>query len=82
MSVLNAKKTGFSPPLAQWFLQPRFLDFFKESISASPMRSLGIIDEAYAKGLLAAHSAGRQDNSRQLWTLIALAMFAKRHASR
>ena len=70
-AIRKGKKKGFTPPLPFWIrdeLKPMLLDYFRpERISAT-----GILNERYCRGLLDEHLAGKKDNNRQIWTILAL----------
>ncbi|MFC1523107.1 asparagine synthetase B family protein, partial [Elusimicrobiota bacterium] len=75
-------KKGFSPPLAMWFLDPKFSAFFKETCSSSAFRNLGIVSPAAVDKYLDEHIQKKADRSRQLWVLLGLALFAQRRAGK
>ncbi|MBI4668179.1 MAG: asparagine synthase (glutamine-hydrolyzing) [Elusimicrobia bacterium] len=80
--ILRLPKKGFSPPLAIWLKDQVFQDFIQDAMNAQALRSLGIIRPGLAAGLLKDHCDGRADNSRKLWVLLSLALFADRHNKR
>jgi asparagine synthase (glutamine-hydrolysing) len=70
-AIRKGKKKGFTPPLPFWIrdeLKPMLLDYFRPE----RIRSTGILNEGYCSGLLDEHLAGKKDNNRQIWTILAL----------
>ena len=70
-AIRKGKKKGFTPPLPFWIrdeLKPMLLDYFRPE----RIRSTGILNERYCRGLLDEHLAGKKDNNRQIWTILAL----------
>ncbi len=70
-AIRKGKKKGFTPPLPFWIrdeLKSMLLDYFRPE----RMSSKGILNEHYCKQLLDEHLAGKKDNNRQIWTILAL----------
>ena len=70
-AIRKGKKKGFTPPLPFWIrdeLKPMLLDYFRPE----RIRSTGILNESYCSGLLDEHLAGKKDNNRQIWAILAL----------
>lgn len=77
-SIQRGKKKGFTPPMPLWIkkeLKPFLLDFF----SHTRIRDTGMLDPAYCQQLLDDHMQGRQDNNRQIWTLLSLMCWWEKH---
>jgi len=69
--IRQGKKKGFTPPLPYWIkeeLRPLFEEYFHEK----RLKGSGMLDARYCRTLLKEHMAGRRDNNRQLWTILAL----------
>ena len=70
-AIRKGKKKGFTPPLPFWIrneLKPMLLDYFRPE----RIGSTGILNENYCQQLLNEHLAGKKDNNRQIWTILAL----------
>jgi asparagine synthase (glutamine-hydrolysing) len=74
--VLKARKRGFSIPAAAW-LRGELEPFAREVLSPERIGHQGYLEPAVVTELLDAHVARREDNSRQLWGLISLSLWAE-----
>jgi asparagine synthase (glutamine-hydrolysing) len=76
--VVNGRKRGFSIPAAAW-LRGGLEPFARETLAAGNLRRQGYFDPAAVTRILDEHVAGRRDNSRQLWGLLAFTLWHERH---
>jgi asparagine synthase (glutamine-hydrolysing) len=77
-TIVQAKKQGFTPPLARWLsdeLRPVMLDLLCEDAVANT----GLLDYTYVASLMEEHLARRHDHTRKLWALMSLTRFYSRH---
>ncbi len=77
--VVRGRKQGFSIPLAAWLRGP-LEPFARDVLAPANLSRQGYLDPATVGGLLDRHCSGREDLSRQLWGLMALTLWADRHA--
>jgi asparagine synthase (glutamine-hydrolysing) len=75
-SVLDATKRGFDTPLAGWIRGP-LRGAVEDAIETLPG---DWFDRARLSELLGAHLAGRRDHGRELWSLLVLEGWRRRHA--
>jgi asparagine synthase (glutamine-hydrolysing) len=73
--ILSAPKQGLTLPAAQWLRGP--LEPYARELLADDR---GLFDGATVTRLLDDHVAGRQDNWKQLWTLLSFAAWYDRYA--
>jgi len=76
--ILHGKKHGFSIPAAAW-LRGDLEPFAREVLSPSAVAAQGVFRPEAVTGLLDAHVARREDYSRQLWCLLAFALWHERY---
>ncbi len=76
--VVHGRKRGFSIPAAAW-LRGELEPFARETLGADTLRRQGYLEPRVAGRLLDEHVAGRRDNSRQLWGLLAFTLWHERH---
>jgi asparagine synthase (glutamine-hydrolysing) len=69
--VVEREKQGFRVPLPAW-LRGELAPWGEEVLRRSPLRRLGIFDEAYISELWRRHKEDRADHSFDLWCLINL----------
>jgi asparagine synthase (glutamine-hydrolysing) len=69
--ALHRKKQGFNIPKARWIRQG-LKPFVVDTLSASRVRDLAVLDPAVVAEVLEAHFTGREDNSHQIWSLLVL----------
>jgi asparagine synthase (glutamine-hydrolysing) len=79
-SILRARKRGFSIPAAAW-LRGELQPLAQEVLSPARIRAQGYFEPAVVSELLEAHSARREDYSRQLWGLISFSLWAEQVAA-
>jgi asparagine synthase (glutamine-hydrolysing) len=72
--VVHGPKRGFSIPLAAW-LRGGLEPFARDVLSAETLRRQGYLRPEPVAALLDAHVAGRVDNSRQIWGLMAFTLW-------
>jgi asparagine synthase (glutamine-hydrolysing) len=78
-AVLRGPKQGFSIPLAAWLRGP-LKGFAQEVLSPAKLERQGCLDPDVVTPMLARHTAGREDLSRQLWGLMAFTLWFDRYA--
>ncbi len=78
-AVLTKPKQGFGVPIAGWLLGPLKHRLDRLSDPASPIYAF--CDERAVSRLLAEHRSQRRDHNTQLWRLIVLDLWLRRHRS-
>jgi asparagine synthase (glutamine-hydrolysing) len=68
-NIINRSKKGFGIPLTGW-LKHELKDLCQETLSAKNTKDINLFDYQYIEQLKNRHFAGKQDNRKQLWTLI------------
>ena len=76
--VVHGRKRGFSIPAAAW-LRGELAPFARETLSAGTLTRQGFFRPEAVTRLLDDHVARRQDNSRQLWGLLAFTLWYEHH---
>ncbi|MBV8480745.1 MAG: asparagine synthetase B, partial [Actinobacteria bacterium] len=76
--IVQGRKRGFSIPAASW-LRGDLAPFARETLSTSTLSRQGFFRPEPVARLLDEHVAGRVDNSRQLWGLLAFTLWYERH---
>jgi asparagine synthase (glutamine-hydrolysing) len=76
--VVHGRKRGFSIPAAAW-LRGELAPFARATLSPETLRRQGFFRPEPVTRLLDDHVAGRIDNSRQLWGLLAFTLWYERH---
>jgi asparagine synthase (glutamine-hydrolysing) len=79
--VVRGKKRGFSIPAAAW-LRGELEPFAREVLAPSVLRRQGFFAPEVVAGLLDRHVARKEDLSRQLWGLIAFALWYEGHVEK
>jgi len=77
-AILVRKKHGFGVPLGAWFrgeLRPLVQDTLLDDSRVGRR-----LDAAVIQGLFEEHVAGRADRGHQLWTLLTLELWMRKHA--
>jgi asparagine synthase (glutamine-hydrolysing) len=77
-SILGARKQGFSIPAAAW-LRGDLQGFARDVLSPEAVARHGFFRPEAVTALIDAHAAGREDLSRQLWGLLAFALWHERY---
>ena len=77
-SIRKGKKKGFTPPLPFW-IKDELRGFFRDTFTEKRLRATGVLNASYCRALLDDHLAGRKDNNRQIWTILALLCWLERH---
>lgn len=67
--IIGRPKKGFGIPVAEW-LKGRLNALLHELLSEDRLKNQGIFDPAYVSRLIARHESGKQNNYKQLWTLL------------
>ena len=70
-AFVERTKQGFRVPLPAW-LRKELVPWGEEVLRRSPLRQLGLFDEAYIDELWRRHRAEEADHSFDLWCLINL----------
>jgi asparagine synthase (glutamine-hydrolysing) len=73
--IARGRKRGFSIPAAAWLRGP-LEPFARDILSPSSIAHQGLLEPSAVTHVLDAHVAGAQDNSRQLWGLMTLTLWA------
>jgi asparagine synthase (glutamine-hydrolysing) len=77
-AIVHGRKRGFSIPAAAW-LRGELEPFARETLSAETLRRHGFLRPEPVTRLIDEHVAGKEDNSRQLWGLLAFTLWYERH---
>jgi len=77
--IINARKQGFSIPAAAW-LRGDLEPFVRDVLSVEAVRRQGVFRPEAVTALIDRHVARREDLSRQLWGLMAFALWFDRYA--
>jgi asparagine synthase (glutamine-hydrolysing) len=75
--ILDRRKKGFGIPIARWLNGP-LAPFADEMLAPERVRRRGLMRPEAVTRLLADHRAGRRDNRKPLYTLIAFEAWASR----
>lgn len=78
-SILNRPKVGFRVPVNEWF-QTSMRDYLYDHLLGADSRTRTFYDRGRLQELLDAHSQGRQNHEKVLWTLINLELFQRAYA--
>ncbi len=77
-SIVDRPKTGFDAPVGQWFktaLQP----WLKCILDPHEVAATGLLDPDKVDRLVQDHLRGRQDYSMQLWSVLSLEYWYRKH---
>ena len=77
--ILVGKKRGFSVPLAAW-LRGELVPFTRDVLSCDNVRRQGFFRPEEVSRLVESHVAGRADESRKLWALLAFTLWHDAYA--
>lgn len=69
-SIVYRKKKGFGVPLSSW-LKKELKGFCNDLLSEEKIKNQGLFNYEYTTKLKQEHFAGRKDNRKKLWTLMA-----------
>lgn len=67
--IVYRQKRGFSVPIARW-LRRELHPMVEELLSESRLKSAGLFNPAFVRGLVEAHQSGRADHRKTLWSLL------------
>ena len=79
--VVHGRKRGFSIPAAAW-LRGELEPFARETLSPGTLRRQGFFRPEAVGRLLDDHVSGREDFSRQLWSLLAFTLWHEHHVEK
>jgi asparagine synthase (glutamine-hydrolysing) len=79
--IAQGRKQGFSIPAAAW-LRGDLEPFARDVLSPEALARQGFFDPATVSALIATHVSRRDDLSRQLWGLLAFALWFERYGVR
>jgi asparagine synthase (glutamine-hydrolysing) len=74
--ILDRPKRGFELPIADW-LRGDLAGFARDVLLDPETRQRGLLNPAYPDELLTRHIDGREDHSRQIWTLLVLELWQR-----
>jgi asparagine synthase (glutamine-hydrolysing) len=74
--ILDRPKRGFELPIADW-LRGDLGSFARDVLLDPQTRQRGLLNPTYAGDLLKRHTEGREDHSRQIWTLLVLELWQR-----
>src|SRR5438445_9758278 len=77
--ILNRPKKGFGIPVAEWFRGP-LREQMLSVLSPERIAREGFFDSGAVSALISDHLAGRRDNRKQVWTLLAFEMWHEGYA--
>ncbi len=78
--ILGARKQGFTLPASDW-LRTSLAPYAREMLSPANVRKQAVFRPEAVTRLLDEHVAGRRDNWKQLWTLLAFTAWYDRYAA-
>lgn len=79
--ILNKKKQGFGMPLSLWFKNDeQFHNLIKDVIGSEEFNSRQIFNPQYCQTLLDRHVKGVWDYSQELWIILNLELWLRKHA--
>ena len=79
-AIAFGKKRGFTPPLALW-IKNGLKEYMLDSLSAESVANLGFLKHDYITNVIDDHINGRAENSRLIWSLIALVSWHRNYVS-
>jgi asparagine synthase (glutamine-hydrolysing) len=77
-SVVHGAKRGFSIPAAAW-LRGDLAEFARETLAPETLVRQGYLQPKPVARILDDHISGREDLSRQIWSLLAFTLWHERH---
>ena len=81
IEIIDRKKQGFGAPVKEWLKNPKTAKEFTDIIFNSHIRERGFLDYDFVQKLVAAHQAGKADNTFRIWTLLTLSLWYDRKKS-
>ena len=75
-SVVQAKKSGFAPPLAAWLRGP-LLPRLRDQLGGDRAAVAEWVEPTEVQRMIDEHAAGRRNHARPLWLLLVLETWAK-----
>ena len=78
-AVIDRPKKGFGIPVAEWLKGP-LRPLAEDLLAETDLRAGGFFDPKAVRALLDDHLAGRRDNRKQLWSLIAFQLWRREYA--
>lgn len=75
--ILARRKHGFGLPVGEWF-RTDLAALVSDTLGASP-RLAHYLDGGTVRAMLAEHATGRIDRGHQLWTLLTLELWLRKH---
>jgi asparagine synthase (glutamine-hydrolysing) len=76
-NILKRGKKGFNMPVAKWLTGP-LRPLAEEAFSESRLKNDGFFNPVFVRRLLDDHMAGRRDQRKLLWTLMAFQLWYER----
>jgi asparagine synthase (glutamine-hydrolysing) len=76
-NIIYRKKKGFGMPIARWInadMKPLVL----EVLSRKSLEEMGLFNANYVERILSEHFANKNDNRKQIWTLIIFSLWWRR----
>ena len=80
-SIVYRQKRGFSVPIAEW-MRREWRPLLDSTLAEEKLKRQGLFDVRSVRSLLQEHWAGRADNRRTLWTLLAFQLWYDRWIER
>ncbi len=80
-SIVYRQKRGFSVPIAEW-MRREWRPLVDSTLAEEKLKRQGLFDVPTVRSLLQEHWAGRADNRRTLWTLLAFQLWYDRWVER
>jgi len=78
--IVRRKKKGFGIPLSKWFNQ-ELKDLLLSYLNEERIKKAGIFHYPYIQRLLDGHFSHKQNNRKQLWTLLVFEMWREHYLS-
>jgi asparagine synthase (glutamine-hydrolysing) len=80
-TIVDRRKAGFHVPIPGW-IKHELRPLIEEQLGPAAVARRGIFDPAYVGHLLAAHQAGRENYSRNIWGLLIFSLWYDRYIER
>jgi asparagine synthase (glutamine-hydrolysing) len=78
--IVEGRKRGFALPLATW-LRGDLVPLVREALSPETVHRQGFFRPGVVSDLIERHTSGREDLSRQLWSLLTFSLWHERYVS-